>query len=284
MEEKAIEILLYRYPQLMFMPKKGLSETVAYQNITKRGQIPQYIENTYDMSEQDVFCEYDTPAGKVDTFYIYNRNDFERLVEILAYRGEETSIPESMGAVTIRGLNNWRKIKKHQSEYLLSGGEDWQSEFRKFIQVKENYQDTIILLSHGSYSNVAVEKTGYDEETWIELSKFIRQHHELSHVISKKLFPENENAIRDEIIADAMGLRAAFGRYDTSLARLFLGIESDGYRWGGRLENYVKDKTEMEAVLKWAEERIDILEDYCMDKKEDVFNLLISIEKEKIAY
>ena len=43
--------------------------------------------------------------------------------------------------------------------------------------------------------------------------------------------------VRDELIADAVGLYAAFGRFDPEKEKLFLGIR-DGHYIGGRLENY----------------------------------------------
>ena len=55
------------------------------------------------------------------------------------------------------------------------------------------------------------------------------------------MFPDKINAVWDELVADAVGLYAAFGRYDLRLAELFLGIHENGYT-GGRLENYAGEE------------------------------------------
>ena len=48
------------------------------------------------------------------------------------------------------------------------------------------------------------------------------------------------------MIADAIGLYAAFGRFDVEKAALFLGIK-DGLYIGGRLENYTDDPEKQAA-------------------------------------
>ena len=50
--------------------------------------------------------------------------------------------------------------------------------------------------------------------------------------------------VRDELIADAVGLYAAFGRFDPEKDKLFLGVR-DGHYIGGRLENYCDNATQL---------------------------------------
>ena len=52
------------------------------------------------------------------------------------------------------------------------------------------------------------------------------------------------DAVRDELIADAVGLYAAFGRFDPEKEKLFLGIK-DSHYIGGRLENYTPEPEKM---------------------------------------
>ena len=89
------------------------------------------------------------------------------------------------------------------------------------------------MLSTGPYSAVQVS-----DPDWLQKSQVIRKYHECTHFICRNLYPEKTDAVRDELIADAIGIYAAYGRYDANLARLFLGIK-DGKYTGGRLENYV---------------------------------------------
>ncbi|MBQ1577315.1 MAG: hypothetical protein IIZ83_10165, partial [Oscillospiraceae bacterium] len=69
-------------------------------------------------------------------------------------------------------------------------------------------------------------------------SHAIRKAHECTHFICRRLYPELKDAVWDELVADAVGLWAAFGRFDRALEELFLGVDETGYV-GGRLENYV---------------------------------------------
>lgn len=233
------EQLAWNYPQLLLDPEEGLKGTQQYKEIVLQGRLPAESVCPFTMSEQDSRQEMDTPAGKAEVYFLYQRSDFERAVQILAYRGEPRPLPASMGAVTIRGLNNWRKIHAHKARYLAAGNTDWDMEFRRFTQNADNYKDTVILLSNGYYSAVPPEEAGFSEEDWIRHSRTIRTWHELAHVVSRRLYPENQETIRDEVVADCIGLTAAFGAYDVHLAELFLGITEEGYRPGGRLENYI---------------------------------------------
>ena len=94
------------------------------------------------------------------------------------------------------------------------------------------------------------------EEEWIQRSVRIRLYHELTHFICRKFWPEKKDALRDEIYADCIGLVAAFDDYDTYLAKLFLGIDKEQYRKGGRLEHYAPECTEedIRIAMQWIEE------------------------------
>ena len=72
------------------------------------------------------------------------------------------------------------------------------------------------------------------------MSDTIRRYHELTHVICRRLYPDNIDPVQDELIADAVGLYAAYGRFDPEKEKLFLGIRGGRYI-GGRLGNYTGD-------------------------------------------
>ena len=60
--------------------------------------------------------------------------------------------------------------------------------------------------------------------------------------MTQRYYHSTKNEIHDEIIADFMGLTAAFGDYDPQKFLTFLGLEKVGeYRKGGRLEIYLAD-------------------------------------------
>ena len=234
-----ILILAERYPQLKMPIAPGTRETEEYKNAVLRG-LPCTAEPCFTFSERDSLTTAVTPAGPVDVLFLQEREDFEHAYRALAYKCEPRDIPASMGAGFISGLANWEKIQKHKTDYLLSGGQDWNNEFRAFTADKSNYTDAIVVLSSGLYSNVPAAEAGVESTLWAEKSVTIRKFHELAHFVCRRLYPGNVDAVRDEVMADAVGLLAAFGRYDRTLALRLLGISGDAFIPGGRLANYVE--------------------------------------------
>lgn len=276
MTPHVITKLSNRYPQLLLPIGKGVRDTEAYKDAVLRGKPLSGVPD-FSFSPKDRLGLEQTPAGEAEVLYLAERGDFEHAMRALAYRCEDVEILPSVGATTIRGLINWEKIRKHQQEYLAQGGENWGIEFRRFTADKCNYQDTLILLSAGEYSAVPASELGLTAEDWREKSVSIRKYHELTHFVCRSLFPEDIDEIRDEILADLIGLTAAFGRYDPALARRFLGIREGSAQEGGRLRHYV-DENDLDAARERAEQLID---EYGNRAKrlsgEDVFSLLMAL-------
>lgn len=272
-------LLASKYPQLLLPIEKNEKDTPEYKDAVLRGR-PVSYEPCFIGSPEDRLETADTPVGQVEILYLANREDFVHALQALAYRCEPVEIPASVGASTIRGLINWQKIRNHQAMYLASGGENWSEEFNIFTSEKKNYQDTIILLSSGFYSAVPASIVGLSEKEWREKSYIIRKYHELSHFVCRTLWPKDIVPIRDEVIADLIGLVSAFGKYDPTLAKRFLGIENGCYCEGGRLSHYV-DTSHIEEAVKSASEQIERLASL-MDEidENDVFNLLMIIIRE----
>ena len=138
--------------------------------------------------------------------------------------GPDARVPATTGAVTVTAFN-WSKIREHQKQFMEEqrragiADPDWSSEFKRFISVKENYQDLLVVLSRGPYSGISAARAGQPEETWLETSHVIRKYHELTHVICRRLYPDDIKAVRDELAADTVGIFAAFGRFDIELEK-----------------------------------------------------------------
>lgn len=203
----------------------------------------------YSFSVEDELKVFPTPAGLAEVLFLKERADFEHCVCALAYRCEPKNIPASMGATTVSGLNDWGKICAYRAEYEQAGGQHWHEEFKRFTADPANFRTTLILVSNGYYSAVPPEAVGLSREEWLQKSLTIRTYHELTHFVCRSRYPADIDPIRDEVIADAIGLIAAFGIYDPQKAALFLGIENDVYRPGGRLENYQKADQPLEPVI-----------------------------------
>lgn len=158
----------------------------------------------------------ETPAGTVHVVTVTERPEFECILKRImgAGSGAAAEIPPSQGAAAVKV-----------------------SEAMPAVTGKTEDTGWLILLSVGPYSGITAEEAGYDEEEWLSLSGTIRKYHELTHVYCRRMYPDRVNAVWDELAADAIGLYAALGKYDSRLAKLFLGIQGEKYT-GGRLGNY----------------------------------------------
>jgi len=282
MEQHPVVRLSRQYPQLLLPVKCGTKDTEEYKDAVLRGNIPERIPD-FSLDEDDKLSDVTTPAGTVQVLFLHQRGDFEHAVRALAYRCEPVEIPSSMGATSISGLINWKKIHDHIEAYLCEGGTDTASEFSRFTGIRSNYLDCLIVLSSGEYSNVPSEKTGMDKTDWLKKSLMIREYHELTHFYCRKLYLENKNEIRDEILADMIGIIAAIGRYEENYARSFLGIEGLSYREGGRLQNYTEKKN-LEPAISEANRLIDLFSGVADQFLGDnLFQLIDYIEKNKIG-
>lgn len=271
-----IEKLAETYQQLYLDPDR--TEIDAYRKVVLEGETPEtkelahFIQHAMDREET-----LETPAGKVQVVSLRNRKDYETFVRCMmaAKDGPRAQIPASQGASTLVAFN-WPRIYEHKRCFLEAqqaagvAEPDWSTEFQSFISVKENYQDLLVVLSWGPYSNVTAEMAGQTEESWPETSYSIRKYHELTHVICRRLYPDRIEAVWDELVADAVGIYAAFGRYDAELEKLFLGIRKGRYT-GGRLENYTDDPKRLAIQVG---QMLDRFNEIIGDEKKEPFDLI----------
>ena len=225
------------YPLLYLNPDTDKQD--AYRRVVLRGEEPETKRlDHYSGDAHDRLETADTPAGAVRVITLGRRRDFELVLRgfMAAKDGPLAPIPETQGAAMLT-VFNWPRIKSHLSAYPE---EERAAEFRRFTAVRENYADMLVVLSRGPYSHVGPAAMGLPEDDWLSLSDTIRRYHELTHVICRRLYPDNIDPVRDELIADAVGLYAAFGRFDPETEKLFLGIK-EGQYVGGRLENYTDE-------------------------------------------
>lgn len=256
-----IKYLAENYPQLYLPVKTGMKDSAIYKNIIQRGDRYQEENLNFSLSLKDTLKFYNTPVGDVPILYFHERKDFIRFIRIMYYGCEPVDLPDSMGAVMITGIINWNTIRKHRKEYESAGNSDWAQEFRRFTGNKSNYTDTILVVNRGGYSGLDYKETKYSPEEWEAISLNIRIYHELTHFVYRKLHPGVKVPVLDEIIADSTGLLYGLGKYDSDLAKKFLGIHKDYYEKGKRLENYLKDFDGIETAMAEANRIIDWLSD-----------------------
>ena len=278
MRQHIIETLAERYPQLTLPISAETRHSEEYKATVLCGEKSERRPD-FGFSPDDRFEVIPTPAGEAEVLTITDRTDFEHCIRALAHRCEPVELPKTMGASTISGLINWEKIRRHEEEYLAAGGDDRDAEFARFTSVRENFRDTIIVLSRGPYSALSAERAGFAEEKWLDLSLTIRKYHELAHFVSRRLYPENQDAVRDEVLADMNGVVAALGHFDARLTGLFLGVENGEY-FGGRLENYVP-REELPAAVERVRKMLAVLDaEYSGASKP--FEILTELESKKI--
>ena len=233
--------------QFQFPILAGISETAEYRAATGKGRPRDEstiaLGLTFTQPEKLQIQLYQTLAGTIPVLIAANREDFVTLVQALTKRNEPQPIPDSMGACTISGYNNWHRIDQYKQQWVAQQNKysetDWEAEFKCLIPRKELYQDRLILLSTGPYSNVTASNLGLTETDWQQLSLKIRLEHESTHYFTRRFFGSMRNNILDELIADYRGIVAALGHYRADWFLHFIGLESfPTYRKGGRLENY----------------------------------------------
>jgi hypothetical protein len=168
--------------------------------------------NRYNSLETRLFQSF---GGRIPVMHMKDRTEFEELICAIFYKGEKREIPKSMGALAIKG---WKDIlgQSHRA----------------------------ILLSDGYYSAVQPDEISLTPEEWREKSYILRMIHECAHYYTLRAYGFMNNALKDELIADAMGIIEAFGEYRADLFLRFVGLENyPEYRQGGRLQNYLpKDR------------------------------------------
>jgi hypothetical protein len=147
-----------------------------------------------------------------------------------------------MGACTIGGYNNWDRMRALRQAWEATHPWEpngWAVEFQRLIPQKALYQDRLMIVSNGFYSNIAAPDMGLSTTAWQRLSVTIRMEHECTHYFTRRVFGAMRNNATDELIADYFGIVAALGHFRADWFLRFMGLEDfPAYREGGRLQNY----------------------------------------------
>ncbi len=271
--EAVIRELAERYPQLYLAP--GEEGKKHYRDVVLCGEpVPAKDLSHFHTSLIDESRMVDTPAGEVRVVTLGDRADFVTFLQIIVYRCDPVEIPRTQGASFLNGVISRGKILDHKKQFFRAAREksgeepdeeEWLAEQKTFLSDKRNYTDALLVLSRGPYSAVLADAFGFSEGKWLDDSNTIRLYHECTHFVCYRLHPGERDAVRDELVADAVGIVAAYGHYDRKMAERFLGIHDGNYA-GGRLENYTDSPGQMlpavgrmlEKIEKIAGERADM--------------------------
>lgn len=234
-----IKALAARFPQLYVAPADGAQD--AHRRAAGNGIAPEGANlEHFKTNPEDELRAVDTPAGPVEVVFLKERADFETFLQIIGNKSQPVPIAPTIGAITYRGLPDWKKVSAEREKYLASGGTDWSSEFARLAKEPGVFRSEIVIISEGPYSNVPASETPYDDGEWLRVSREVRLHHECAHVVCRRTMPDNIQPVWDEVTADVTGLLFATGGYDASLAARFLGVTDKGFA-DGRLSEYLDD-------------------------------------------
>lgn len=229
--------------QLQFPVKKNISKTQDYKSVTLRGK-PKQTDNCLELNKPDeIILElYESPiAGKIPVIIVTNNEDFNNIICALSNKNEPKKIPNSMGALFIKGINNWDRLHALKSNWLKKNPiGNWSEEFKKYILPKPYlFKDKLMVLSSKGYSGIKNDKINISEELWKSSSLIIRREHECAHLFTLQYYGYMTNNIHDEIIADYAGITKVLGQFNKEWFLRFMGLENyPNYRKGGRLQNY----------------------------------------------
>ena len=226
-------------------------------NATRKGILPNLTDTNglqFHSPEKLQLRIQPSTVGAVPVVVTDDRHDFLQLVQAILYRNEPATIAESVGAFMVSGYNNWDRIERQRQRWLMQNPEVdrrlWQLELRRLVQDKTTYQDRFILAYAGDYSGVSAELIGIPAAEWQHKSLEIRIEHELAHYFTMRCFSAFNTHLHDELLADYVGLSAAFGNFKAAHFLRFLGLENrSSFREGGRLTHYVDQRWIEEPVL-----------------------------------
>jgi hypothetical protein len=273
-EQGVFRTLQERLPQLRFPIRKGISQTPAYQDATRRGAPIETVRTGRGLRighpeaiELDLYL---SPAGRIPVLILRDRQDFVILARALAMRNEPRALPTSLGAFMVSGFNNWDRIGALRRRWEAADPAEreaatWSEEFARIVPHRELYQDRFILLSDGPYSAVPAAELGLADADWRELSLVLRRDHECTHYFTQRLFGSMRNNLLDELMADYAGIVGALGFYRADWFLRFLGLEAfPAWREGGRIGSYRGDPPlsdgafrVLQALVKHAAENLE---------------------------
>ena len=249
-----------------------ISKTESYRKATLSGKSTTTLPEASGLSLQEpesLQLEiHEGVAGKIPVLIIPNAEDFKQVVRALAHKNEPVALPNSMGALFIKGLNNWNRIYQLKQEFLKNNSSlDWSAAFKNnIIPQKELYQDQLIVLSKKPYSNVPSESMELSEREWLDISLNLRLYHECAHQFTLIHYKHIAKNLHDELIADYAGITGVLKEFNAMWFLRFMGLEKyPVYREGSRFENYI-DKDDqtifkvLQIILKKAAVNLEVLD------------------------
>ena len=205
--------LLAAMPQLRLPQVAGISDSDLYRQAVLRGEQldTDALEDAgpppcWQQPQALTLWIAPHPAGAMPVLQTPSWADFELLVRALAHRGEPVALADGVHAQAISGLIHWGLIR----------------------QFGRQSRARLIVLHQAPYGSVSAAHVPgrLSDGAWLEASSTLRLEHELTHLATRRLLGEMRLNLLDELVADAMGMVAALGRFDAALFGRCLGIDA----------------------------------------------------------
>ncbi len=224
-------------PQLRLPQVEGISSSELYQQSVLRGVLLNADElagagplPSWEQPQALTLWIAPHPAGAMPVLQTPSWPDFELLVRALAHRAEPAVLADGVHAQAVSGLIHWGLINRFGR----------QSRARLIVLHRAPY---------GSVSAVHVPG-GLSDAAWVTASTTLRLEHELTHLATKALLGTMRLNLLDELVADAMGMVAALGRFDAHLFGRCLGVDctkGDQPIAQGRWSSYTRELEQADA-------------------------------------
>lgn len=242
------DLLLYKYPQLSLSVSKGMSTSEIYNNVAFRGFAIQEKQNNFMTSDNDFLIHSSFEGNPIELLYLHNRQDFERFIQIMAYRCEPVTISNKSKAFSLTEVINWGKIKVHKKEYLKLGGTEWKKELDSFMSNRKNYTETVIVIGgevEEEYEDIC-EKSERSEK--IRNYAKIRLFKQLASFISIKKAIKKKIGIENRLLNDCISLVCVTGEYDIEIAKRLIGYGKEQGDDNSGMTKYLVDSMSMEEL------------------------------------
>lgn len=230
-----LEALQAAMPQLRLPQVEGMSKSELYKQAVLRGEqldtdalAAAGPPPCWQQPQALTLWIAPHPAGAMPVLQTPSWADFERLVRALAHRGEPVALADGVHAQAISGLIHWGLI----------------------TQLGRQSRARLIVLHQAPYGSVSAAHVPgrLSDGDWLEASSTLRLEHELTHLATRRLLGEMRLNLLDELVADAMGMVAALGRFDAALFGRCLGIDAlDRPIANGRWRSYTGELSNDEA-------------------------------------
>ncbi len=238
-----------RYPKLLLPVEKGMSATELYRDVVSRGKVYRNSDNLFITTDKDFMMHLDTRSEQIELIYLHNRADYERFIQVMAYRCEPVQIPDKSNIFVLNEVTNWDKIREYKKEYVRLGGNEWEKELDAFMSNRKNYTETIIVCGPKSGEVPGYPEYSPDSIENIQFNAKIRLFQQLSSYLSSKNNLKSSDKLTNRLINDSVALILTTGQYDKDIAMSMVNIKDGECLDTDKLQKYITEGESIETLV-----------------------------------